>query len=117
MNLGMAIWGAISGAETDLWTEHFDELLQLFVTEVERCGGPRLDPARLRRHTLLYAAAMGVAWLLDVPALIRKRFGADAPSTRIDPRIRDDETVRAPLQMLSNLLNLWERHDVGDELD
>jgi hypothetical protein len=117
MNLGMAIWGAISGAETDLWTEHFDELLQLFVTEVERCGGPRLDPARLRRHTLLYAAAMGVAWLLDVPALIRKRFGADAPSTRMDPRIRDDESVRAPLQMLSNLLNLWERHDVGDELD
>lgn len=74
-----------------------------------RCGGPRLDPERLRRHTVLYAAAMGVSRLLDVPALIRKRFGAAAPSSRMDPRIRDDESVRAPLQMLSNLLSLWER--------
>ncbi|ORW97728.1 hypothetical protein AWB92_03500 [Mycobacterium sp. IEC1808] len=110
MNMGMAIWGAMSGAETDMWNQHFDELLRLFVGEVERCGGPRLDPDRLRRHTLLYAAAMGVAWLLDVPALIRARFGTDAPESRLDPRIKDDENVRAPLQMLANLLNLWERH-------
>ncbi|OBK48216.1 hypothetical protein [Mycobacterium sp. 1081908.1] len=117
MNMGMAIWGAMSGAETDMWNEHFDELLELFVSEVERFGGPRLDPDRLRRHTLLYAAAMGVAWLLDVPALIRARFGADPPRSRMDPRIADDESVRAPLQMLANLLNLWERHCVGDLLD
>jgi hypothetical protein len=116
MNLGMAIWGAMSGAETNLWDFHLDELLQLFVTEVHRHGGPQLDVARLRRHTLLYAAAMGVAWLLDVPALIRKRFDT-APSTRKDPRIRDDESVRAPLQMLSNLLSAWERYRVGDLLD
>ncbi|MGA7051166.1 MAG: hypothetical protein WBZ37_07795 [Mycobacterium sp.] len=117
MNLGMAIWGAMSGAETDMWERHLDELLDLFVTEVLRCGGPDLDPDRLRRHTLLYAATMGVAWLLDVPALIGKRFGADAPVARTDPRIKDDESIRAPLQMLCNLLNLWERHRPGDILD
>jgi hypothetical protein len=117
MNLGMAIWGAMSGAEIDMWDQHLDELLNVFVTEVRRCGGPDLVLDRLRRHTLLYAAVMGVAWLLDVPALIRKRFGASAPSSRTDPRIKDDESVRAPLQMLSNLLNLWERHRVGDLLD
>jgi len=117
MNLGMAIWGAMSGAETDMWNQHLDELLHLFVAEVHRGGGPDLDPDRLRRHTLLYAAVMGVAWLLDVPALIRARFGAAAPSSRADPRIRDDESVRAPLQMLSNLLSLWERHRLGDLLD
>ena len=60
---------------------------------------------------------MGVAWLLDVPALIRNRFGAAAPDCRTDPRVRDDESVRAPLQILSNLLNLWDRHRVGDVLD
>jgi hypothetical protein len=54
---------------------------------------------------------------MDVPALIRARFGAAAPSNRRDPRVRDDESVRAPLQMLSNMLNLWERHRVGDLLD
>ena len=117
LNMGMAIWGAMSGAETDLWNGHFDELLQLFIAEAERFGAPPLDPDRLRRHTLLYAAVMGVAWLLDVPALLGKRFGAVAPESRTDPRIRNDESVRAPLQMLSNLLNLWERHDVGDLLD
>lgn len=116
MNMGMAIWGAMSGAETGMWNEHFDELLQLFVREVRRCGGPDLEPDRLARHTLLYAAVMGVAWLLDVPALIHARFGANAPASRMDPRIRDDESVRAPLQMLANLLNLWERHCVGDLL-
>ena len=117
MNLGMAIWGAMSAAETDLWTTHLDDLLLTFVTEVRRCGGPDLDPNRLARHTLLYAAVMGVAWLLDVPALLRRRFGADVPNSRVDPRIRDDEAVRAPLQMLSNLLNLWERQRLGDLLD
>jgi hypothetical protein len=117
MNLGMAIWGAMSGAEVDMWDRHLDELLDLFVTEVHRYGGPNLDPDRLLRHTLLYAAAMGVAWLLDLPALIRKRFGATAPNSRMDPRIKDDESIRAPLQMLSNLLNLWERHRIGDLLD
>ncbi|WP_082952916.1 hypothetical protein [Mycobacterium sp. 852002-10029_SCH5224772] len=116
MNLGMALWGALSGAETDMWDAHLDELLRLFVTEYERCGGALLDPARLRRHMLLYAAAMGVVWLLDVPALIRKRF-ATVPRTRKDPRIRDDESVRAPLQMLSNLLSAWERHRVGELLE
>ncbi|BAX92656.1 hypothetical protein [Mycobacterium shigaense] len=117
MNLGMAIWGALSAAETGMWDNHFGELRRLFVAEVHRCGGPELDADRLRRHTLLYAAAMGVAWLLDVPALTRKRFGADAPHDRRDPRIRDDESLRAPLQMLSNLLSAWERHGVGDLLD
>ena len=117
MNMGMALWGAMSGAETPLWDRHLDELLHVFVSEVRRGGGPALDPDRLRRHTLLYAATMGVAWLLDVPALIRKRFGASVPGDRTDPRIRDDESVRAPLQMFANLLNLWERHHVGDLLD
>ncbi len=116
MNLGMALWGAMSGAETGMWGSHLEELLQLFVGEYRRCGGPELDPVRLRRHTLLYAAAMGVAWLLGVPAMVRKRFEA-IPDSPTHPLIRDDEGVRAPLQMLSNLLFLWERHGVGDLLD
>ncbi|WP_082946934.1 hypothetical protein [Mycobacterium sp. ACS4054] len=116
LNLGMAIWGAMSGAETELWEFHLDELLELFVGELCRCGGPKLDPARLRRHMLLYAASMGVGWLLGVPALIRRRFEA-IPDSRKHPLIRDEESVRAPLQMLSNLLFLWERQDVGELLD
>lgn len=116
MNLGMALWGAMSGAETEMWDAHLDDLLDLFVEEFHRYGGPHLEPERLRRHTLLYAGVMGVAWLLDVPALIRKRFDV-APISRTDPRIREDESVRAPIQMLSNLLLLWQRNPLGDLLD
>lgn len=117
MNLGMAIWGAMSGAETGMWNQHLDDLLDEFAAEFQRYGGPRIDPARLRRHLLLYAAIMGMTWLLDVPALLRKRFGDDVPGNRRDPRIRNDESLRAPLQMLANLLNLWERHRMGELLD
>jgi len=57
---------------------------------------------------------MAVAWLLDVPALIRSRFGDSAGSlSRKDPFIKDDESVRAPLQMLTNASNLWEKMHFG----
>ncbi len=49
MNVAMALWGAMSGAETDLWDHHLDELLGLFVDEVRRCGGPDLGVPQLQR--------------------------------------------------------------------
>jgi hypothetical protein len=53
-----------------------------------------------------------------VPALIRSRFGDSARSlSRNDPNIKDDESVRAPLQMLTNALNLWDTAKFGDLLD
>jgi hypothetical protein len=91
--------------------DHYRALL----TALARLAGTHRSgrlPAGLNSHFPL-----GVAWLLDVPALMRRRFGADLPGRRWDPRIKDDESVRAPLQMLSNLLNLWERHHPGDLLD
>ncbi|MGV0732683.1 hypothetical protein ABQE84_11340 [Mycolicibacter sinensis] len=33
--------------------------------------------------------------------------------TRYDAPIRHDESVRAPLQMLVNVLNLWQTRDIG----
>jgi hypothetical protein len=67
---------------------------------------------------MLYVGIMAVAWLLDVPALILSRFGDAARSlTRNDPLIKDDESVHAPLQMLTNALKLWETKRFGDLLD
>jgi hypothetical protein len=117
LNLAMAIWGAMSGAETELWDNHFDEFLALFCDEVHASGGPLLDPDMLQRLVLLYVALMGVTWLLDVPALIRAKVpesGADTQRTH--PAIRDDEGVRAPLQMLTNVLNLWESRGLSRPL-
>lgn len=118
MNVAMAIWGAMSGAETSLWNDHLDELLHLFITEIRNSGGPPLVQAELRSQVVLYAAIMGIAWLLGVPVLIRSGFGESPnPLTRRDTRIKDDESVRAPLQMFTNFLNLWETHDFGGLLD
>ena len=64
--------GRVSGAETDLWDNHLDALLAMFCAEVRDSGGPVLDAAALSRQLALYAALMGITWLLDVPALIRR---------------------------------------------
>lgn len=110
LNLSMAIWGAMSGAETDLWDNHADEFGLLLSDEVHASGGPRLDADELQRQVLLYAVLMGITWLLDVPALIRAK--APDATRRTDPPIHDDESVRAPLQMLTNVLNLWQSQDL-----
>lgn len=118
MNVAMALWGAMSGAETDMWNEHLDDLLARFVTEIRERGGPDLGVSELHHQLMLYVGIMAVAWLLDVPALIRSRFGDAAASLdRMDTRIKDDESVRAPLQMFTNALNLWETQHFGDLLD
>jgi hypothetical protein len=50
--------------------------------------------------------------------LIRSRFGDSARSlSRTDPLIKGYESVRAPLQMLTNALSLWETRHFGDLLD
>jgi hypothetical protein len=117
MHVAMAVWGALSGAETTLWDDHLDALLTMFCDEVFSNGGPDLDPVALRHQLVLYATLMGITWLLDVPALLRKRIGNLGPhTTRTDPQISDDEAVRAPLQMLINVLNVWETRGVSDGL-
>ena len=114
LNLAMAIWGSLSAAETDVWDSHFDGFLELFCGEVRASGGPTLEPAEVGLQVTLYTVLMGVTWLMDVPGLIRAK--APHATKRTDPAIRDDESVRAPLQMLTNVLNLWERSDVSAAL-
>lgn len=114
MNVAMALWGAMSAAETALWDKHFDSLATLFVTELHAAGGPALDADELTRQVLLYAGIMGVSWLLDVPVLITSRSGDSAQAmTRFDAAIKHCEALRAPLQMLVNVLNLWSTRDIG----
>ena len=114
MNVAMALWGALSAAEISLWDRHFDELTTRFAAQYAASGGPELDTDELARQVLAYAGTMGVTWLLDTPALISARLGDTARQlTRFDAPVRDDESLRAPLQMLTNVLNLWQTRDIG----
>lgn len=118
MNVAMALWGALCAAETTMLDDHFDELTLLCCTEMADAGATRPDVGLLRRHLLLYMAVMGITWLLDVPARIRRGVpDADADTTVFDPRIRADESMRAPLQMLTNVLNLWQTRGLAHHLD
>jgi hypothetical protein len=118
MNVAMAIWGALCSAETQMWDDHLGDLLTHFISEFRACGGPALDADVLLRHVVLYAAVMGITWLLDVPAYVRSQVpNLAASSTRMDPDIEGSESVRCRLQMMTNALNLLERNDFGRLLD
>lgn len=113
MNVAMALWGCLSGAEVALWDRHSDDLLSRFIDVYHGGGGPLLDREELDRHMALYAISMGVAWLLDVPAYLGKRFpDLDRGADRLHPAIRNHETSRVRLQMMTVFLNLWYHRDV-----
>jgi hypothetical protein len=96
-----------------MWIEHLDELLQLMCAEVRNAGGPELDPAVLGAHLQVYVALMGITWLLHVPVLVRQKLPDGGPEiTPMDPRIKDHERLRAPLLMLTNVLNLWQMREL-----
>ncbi|MFV8163235.1 hypothetical protein ACNQVK_14270 [Mycobacterium sp. 134] len=116
MNVAMALWGSLCSAETEVWEQHLDGLLTHFADEFHAAGGPVLDIARLRAQLMLYAAVMGVTWLLGAPAHLTAAL-PDQHIDRFDPRIADNEPVRAPLLMLSNVLHLWDTKDFGALLD
>jgi hypothetical protein len=118
MNVAMALWGCLSAAEADLWNHHLEELLTLFVSEFAMSGGSVLETNELKRHILLYASSMGLAWLLDAPPLIQRLVPDLAEvESRFDARISENETARAQLQFLTVFLNLWETQDMGELLE
>jgi hypothetical protein len=114
MNVAMALWGALSGAETELWDNHFERLLVLFLDELRSCGGPALQVEDVKLHLHLYVAVMGLAWLMDAPAFLQARIpDLREVDSRFDPRIAANERARSRLQIMTTFLNLWDTQDLG----
>jgi hypothetical protein len=116
MNVAMAIWGAMCSAETTLWDNHIDGLLDVFLKEFAAAGGPALSSRVIKQHLMLYAALMGLAWLLDVPSYLL-RLLPEPVNDRFDARIAGDEQARSRLLMMTNFLNLWDTNDFVGALD
>jgi hypothetical protein len=118
LNLAFALWGSLSGAGLEIWENHLEELLALFVAELHDNGGPGLEVAELRLHLDLYVAMMGLSYFLDSPARIRFRLPevAQASGPR-DPELLKIETARNQLHISTVFLNLWRMHDFGASLD
>lgn len=118
MNVAMALWGALSAAELSLWDEHLDDLLQLFAREYRAAGGPALDVAEVAFQLDLYIGVMGVAWMLDAPALIQQRApNLSEAKSRFDAPVRGIERARNQLHIMSVFLNRWRARDFGAVLD
>lgn len=112
MNVAYALWGALSAAHQELWDDHFDELLDLFVTELRTHGGPSLAADELRLHMDMYVATMGLAWLMEAPTKVLARLPAAATaSDPRDPVFRTSEAARAQLHISTMFLHLWQAHD------
>jgi hypothetical protein len=118
MNVACALWGGLCGASLEIWDRHLDELLTLFSDELQAHGGPRLDVAELKLHMHLSVAMLGLALMMDVPALVLSRL-PEAVSARspLDPLLHKSEVARSFLHVFTSFLNLWETHDFGTSLD
>ncbi len=112
MNVAYALWGSLSAAHQEIWDDHFDELLDLFVTELRTNGGPSLATDELRLHMDLYIATMGLAWLMEAPAKVLSRLPEAATASGLrDPVFRGNEAARAQLHISTTFLHLWQTHD------
>ena len=118
MPVALALWGCLSGAERQIWDNHLDELLAVFVEEFRGCGAQMLDADELKTHLLLQVSLMGLAWLLDAPLLIEREISdLHQIVSRFDPRFTVHETSRVQLHIMTNFLNVWESRDLGMILD
>jgi hypothetical protein len=117
MNVAYALWGCLCAADLEIWTR-LDELLTLFADELYACGGPRLEVAELRLHVHCYAATMGLATLIQAPALVASRLPeALTASGPLDPVFAKDEVVRGFLHVFTSFLHLWKIGNFGASLD
>lgn len=118
MNLAYGLWGGLSAADGAMLEAHLDELLALFARELAARGGPALPLDLLGLHFDLSVAMLGLALMMDLPALIAARlpetFGAAGPR---DPLIARDPVVRGFLHVSTNFLDLWARRDFGASLE
>lgn len=114
MNVAMAIWGCLSGAEIELWNDHLDDLLTLFIDEFKSCGGPVIDFAELKLHLNIYVAMMGLNWMLDSVRLLSKIPDLISAENRFDERIQNIERTRSQLLIMTAFLNRWEKEHMSD---
>jgi hypothetical protein len=113
MSVASSIWGCIGAAEPETHDRHLDELLDLFVAEYARAGGPILDRAELAQHLELHVMISALHMTTAPPAILREVPDPAVAADRYDPIFTANETARVQLKVTISLLNMWERRDLG----
>lgn len=116
MPLAQSLSGCLCACEPDFIDSHLDELLDLFVAEYARAGGPTLDPAELARHYEMQVLMAALSMTTAPPAVLRELPDPAAAVDRYDPVFTANETARVQLKVTINRLSTWRRRDLGRHL-
>jgi hypothetical protein len=118
MNLAYGLWGGLSAADDAMLEAHLADLLALFARELAARGGPELTRDELDLHFDLSVGMLGLALMMDLPALIDARLPAarDAAGPH-DPLLHRDSVVHGFLHVSTNFLALWAWRGFGASLD
>ena len=113
-DVAQSVLGALSGASIDLWRNHLDDLLGVYVDEFAAQGAtpPTLDD--LRRRVLVMTACSGLGFSMGAPVAIAREIddiGAlDGPR---DEAFTQAENARIQLHMMTSMLQKWTTFDLG----
>lgn len=113
MSVASSIWGCIGAAEPETHDRYLDDLLDLFVAEFARTGGPMLDRGELAQHLEMHVMMSALYMTTAPPAILREVPDPDSAADRYDPIFTANETARVQLKITISLLNMWERRDLG----
>jgi hypothetical protein len=117
MCVAQAFYGMTCCAEIGLLNEHRRKLMALFIEEYRGNGGPLIDIDQLAHLNKLSVALLGVAWMLDAPALIEAQIpNLSIIQDRFDPRFAGNFLARVELQILTVFLNEWQVNNIGGAL-
>lgn len=113
MSVASSIWGGLGAAEPEMHDRHLDELLDLFVAEYARAGGPILDRGELAQHLEMHVMMSALHMTTAPPAILREVPDPSIAANRHDPVFTANETARVQLKVTVALLNMWARRDLG----
>jgi hypothetical protein len=106
--------GALSCAEPNVWADHLDELLSIFIESFEAQGGPKLNLDELSLHVRLSVASnFGLSMAAPV-AIARDIDDIDAVTSSRDPIFRDRYSSRVMLHSMTLMLENWQALNLGD---
>lgn len=118
MNVAYGLWGGLSASDGAFLARHLDTLLAHFAAELEAHGGPNIEVDELALHFDLSLAILGLALMMDTPALVTARL----PEIRevsgpLDAALVEEKVVHGFLHVSTNFLDLWERRGLGASLE
>jgi len=117
MNVCVGLWGGLSASEPDFLEANLDHLLDHFAAELAKNGGPAVDRDELALHFNLSLAMVGLALMMDTPALVRERMPDIGQARGLhDPLLQTEQVVHGFLRVSTNFLKLWSDRDFGASL-